>query len=211
MSLSGLIRILITPRIAGLVLALAGLLVFSGCWVASINPLYEGGSFDNQGKDPDLFFDRNLTGSWSAIDDKCTILLMITAKDRVYDLQTKEQGDGCSDENLHRQARLVKLDAHYFLDVSPMDDDVCDMCLAKHDIFLARFDRATLSLAPIDSDWLTQSLAAKTVSLATLAGDTDTITASSKELKAFCRKYAEDETVFESIVVFRRPISTSAN
>ena len=98
----------------------------------------------------------------------------------------------------------MKLDAYYFLDVSPIADDVCDMCLAKHDIFLVKFDRTTLSLTPIDSDWLKKSVEAKTVTLATLAGDTDTITASSTELKAFCRKFAENTEVFKSALMFKR-------
>ena len=80
------------------------------------------------------------------------------------------------------------------------------MCVAKHSVLLTRFDKATLSLSPVDSDWLKRSLTAKTVSLATLAGDTDTITASSKDLKAFCRKFAENTEVFkpESTSTFKR-------
>jgi hypothetical protein len=98
----------------------------------------------------------------------------------------------------------VKLDNYYFLDVSPMDDDVCDMCLAKHSILLAKSDKATLSLAAIDSDWLKQSLAAKRVILATVAGDTDTLTASSADLKAFCRKFAGDKAAFRPADTFQR-------
>ena len=69
------------------------------------------------------------------------------------------------------------LDSYYFLDLSPVNKDVCDMCLAKHEIFLAKFDKDSLSLTPIDSDWLKKSISQKTVSLATVADDTDTITA----------------------------------
>ena len=100
----------------------------------------------------------------------------------------------------------MKLDTYYFLDISPMSDDVCDMCLAKHNIFLAKFDKVTLSLTPIDSDWLKKSLAAKTVAVATLGDDSDTITASSKDLKAFCRTFAENKGVFkpESTITFKR-------
>jgi hypothetical protein len=91
----------------------------------------------------------------------------------------------------------VKLDSYYFLDLSPVNKDVCDMCLAKHEIFLAKFDKGSLSLTPIDSDWLKKSIAQKTVSLATVADDTDTITASAKDLKAFCRKFAEHKATFK--------------
>jgi len=168
MSLSGIFSHAIS-RTRSIALVLAALLVLPGCWVTSINGLYEQESLDNPyNKDPDVVFDPSLIGSWSLTEDKCTMLLTIAAKDEVYDLQSTEQGEGCSSDKSHRQARLVKLDSYYFLDVSPMEDDVCDMCLAKHNIFLAKFDKATLSLAPIDSDWLKKSLAAKTATLATL-------------------------------------------
>jgi hypothetical protein len=93
----------------------------------------------------------------------------------------------------------VKLDSHYFLDLSPVDGDVCTMCLARHEIFLAKFNKDSLSLTPIDSDWLKKSIALKTVMLATVSGDTDTITASPKDLKAFCRQFAEDKTAFKPV------------
>jgi hypothetical protein len=202
MSLSALNCSRLALRIAGIVLALAGLLVLPGCWVTSINGLSE------EDKDPDLVFDQSLIGSWARVGDDCTAPETITSKNGIYDLQTTGKGEGCtdSDKPSHYQARLVKLDTHYFLDVSPIDGDVCDLCLAKHNIFLARFDKATFSLTPIDSDWLKKSLAAKTVTLATLAGDTDTITASSKDLKDFCRKFAENTEVFEpeSTSTFKR-------
>ncbi len=210
MSLSRFVRSPCAPRLPRVVLALLGLLLLSGCWVASINPLYEEGSFGSLHKDPALIFDQSLVGSWGVTNDKCTTLLTITAKDEAYDLQSIDQGEGCSEEKSHQQARLVKLDGHYFLDVSPMDDDVCNMCSAKHSILLAKFEKDTLSLTPIDSDWLKKSITAKKVKLATVAGDTDTITASSKDLKSFCRKYADDKAVFkpDSADTFKRnPVS----
>jgi hypothetical protein len=100
----------------------------------------------------------------------------------------------------------VKLGTHYFLDVEPMPAEVCDMCAGKHDILLAKFDNRTLSLTPIDSDWLKKSLAATTVTLATVAGDTNTITASFRDLKAFFRKFAKNKEAFrpESAAIFKR-------
>jgi len=206
MSFSGIIRSRLTHKISGIILALAALIVLPGCWVSSINPLYDEGTILDSHKDSDEVFDRSLVGAWTTTRENCTTLLTITFTDQVYDLQSKEQGEQCSDDTLHRQGHLVKLDACYFLDVSPMDADVCDMCVAKHDIFLAKFDKATLTLTPIDSDWLKQALEAKIVTLATLTNDTDTITASSQDLKAFCREFAENTEVFkpESAEAFDR-------
>ena len=205
MSLAGVVDSRTILRGSGIALVLLALLVLPGCWVTSINGLYEQESPVNLHKDPDLVFDPSLIRVWH-LPAVVGTLLTIAAKDEVYDLQSAEQGEGCSAEKSHRQARLVKLGNYYFLDVSPMEDDVCDMCVAKRSVLLTRFDKATLSLSPVDSDWLKRSLTAKTVSLATLAGDTDTITASSKDLKAFCRKFAENTEVFkpESTSTFKR-------
>jgi len=204
MSLSGLIRSRLTLRITGIVLALAGMLALSGCWVESINPLYEEGVF--RSKDPDVVFDQRLTGTWSVTDDKCTTVLTISAKGDVYDLQSKQQGKGCASrgEKSRQQARLVKLDAHYFLDISPLEKDVCEMCLAKHTIYQVKIDRDSFSLIPIDSDWLKNAVEKKIVTLATLPDKTDTLTASSADLKAFCRKYADDPEAFKPVLVFKR-------
>lgn len=194
---SRLVRSCFSAKMVGIAFLLVGLVALSGCWVTSINPLYDEGSLENAHNDPDEAFDQSLIGSWTEINGKCTTLLTITAENQVYDLQSTEKGEGCSKEKTHVQAVLVRLGSHYFLDLSPVADDVCAMCLARNEVFLASFDKSTFSMTPIDSDWLKKSLEAKRVTLATLAGDTDTITASSKDLKAFCREFANDEEAFK--------------
>jgi hypothetical protein len=205
-SFSGIIRYRLSRRITGIVLALAGLIVLPGCWVTSINSLYEDGFL--QSKDPDVVSDQRLTGTWTVIDDKCTTVLTISAMGDAYDLQSKQQGRGCVNrgEKFREQARLVKLGAHYFLDSSPLDKDVCQECLAKHTIYEVKIDENLLSLIPIDSDWLKNAVESKTVTLATVPNDTDKVTALSADLKAFCRKYADDPEAFKSIpgLVFKR-------
>jgi len=204
MSLSGGFFARTFLRLSSIALTFVALLVLPSCWVSSMN------SLDEAKPDPDVVIDQTLTGSWTTDDDKCPTLLTIAAKEQIYDLQLAEQGEGCSQDKSRRQARLVKLDAHYFLDVSPMDDAVCDMCAARHDILLVKFDKATLTFTPIDSDWLKKSIEAKTVTLSTVAGDTDTITASSKDLKAFCRQFADDKAAFKPDSMFgfhRKPAS----
>ena len=156
MYFSGLVRFRAVLKGAAVLLAFAGLLVLPGCWVESINPLYEEGTWDNPVEDHDVVYDPALIGSWIEVGDNCDATLTITAKDGVYDLQSIDESEGCaaSDKTSHSQARLVKLDNYYFLDLSPMAEEVCARCLAKHDIYLAKFDKSTLSITPIDSDWL---------------------------------------------------------
>lgn len=193
---------LTTRRIAQVLLVLALSLGFSGCWVTSISPLYEESTIENNlHKDPDIVFEPSLLGSWTVIGDKCTAPLVITsANNDVYELERKPEGEGCteSDKASPVQGHLVKLDTHFFLDISPGLDDVCAMCLAKHDIFLVKLDKNTFTLTPIDSDWLKKAITTKKVKLATLSGDTDTLTASSKDLKAFCRRYAANKEAFRA-------------
>ncbi|MFY9680221.1 MAG: hypothetical protein WA424_02095 [Candidatus Sulfotelmatobacter sp.] len=187
----------------GICLVIVGLLVLPGCEVMSIHPLYE----DVSPKDPDIVLDKDLAGSWSLTDGKCTTTLTVTAKEEIYDFRSVKEGEGCSDagEEARMQARLVKLDSYYFLDVSPRAEDVCDTCLALHWISLARFDKDTLSLTPIDSDGLNELLRAGTVHLKILPEDPKlliperptTLTALSKDLKNFCRKFAGNKKIFK--------------
>lgn len=199
-------------RIAGMLLALAGLLALSACSVVSINPLYE----DVTPKDPDIVFENNLTGAWNATDGKCVTILTITFKEDIYDLQSAKQGKGCTDldEKVRQHGRLVKLGNYYFLDISPRPEDVCVMCLAVHQLFLTSLTKDTLALTPIDSDGLKAALAAKTAALSTLPEDPRmliperpmTLTALSKDLKDFCRRFAGDKSIFkpESTDVLKR-------
>jgi hypothetical protein len=211
MSLSAPIPSRLTLRIAGIVIVFAGLQLPLGCGVVSVNPLYE----DVSPKDPDIVFEKALLGSWTFMDDKCQTTVTITSKDDVYDLRSV-QGKGCADpkEKTRGQARLVKLDKYYFLDVSPLPGDVCGTCLALHTILLVAFPKDMLLLTPIDDDGLRAAFAAKTATLSTLPEDPNelihgrpmTLTGLSKELKDFCRKSGSDKTIFnpESVGVFKR-------
>ncbi len=186
-------------------LAASFLVMLSGCWVSSINGLDEEEFFR---PDPDITFDESLTGTWQQTEENCTKILIVSGSNRTYDLELMAQGEKCSKagDKAHYLARLVKLDNHFFLDVYPMPADVCEMCLPLHWIFLATFDKSTLTMTPIDSEWLKQASAQKTLTLIALPDTTDTITSSAKELKEFCRKYADNKEVFNptSNLTFKR-------
>jgi hypothetical protein len=185
-------------RLAGIAVMLAALLVLTACWVESINGLAEAGRSE---KDPDVVVDQRLTGSWNmsaADDDKCSkTLVTIAFKDEIYEVKWSAL-QGCNDKDQSSQARLVRLDTYYFFDVFAAQHDVCDTCLAKHQIFQLKFDGDGFSLTPIDSDWLKASVAAKTIKLATMPDNPELITAPTAELKAFCRRFAADKTAFRS-------------
>ena len=199
MSLSIAARLFRIWQSGCLVLSLVALLISSGCWVDSVNGLEEK---DFLHEDQDLTFDPTLVGAWQVTSDNCKLILTISGDAKTYELETAGQGEGCNDsgkEIEYHQGRLLKLDNHYFLDMSPRPDAICEMCLPLHWIFLVRFDKDALSLTPIDDEWLKHALEQGTVTLATMPGNTDRLTASSKDLKGFCRKYADNKEVFKPV------------
>ncbi len=190
-------------KICGGLLGLATALVLAGCSVASINSLYE----DVTPKDPDIVFEKGIIGAWTASDAKCVTTVTITSNEDIYDLQSVDEGQGCPEpaQKIRQQARLVRLGTYYFLDISSRPDDVCEACLALHQIFLTSFTKDTITLIPIDADGLRAAISAKKVTLSTVPEDPKmiiperplTLTALSKDLKAFCHGFAEDKTVFK--------------
>jgi len=184
-------------RMIGMVCVLASFLALPACWVKSVNGLREGGLFQ---PDKDQTFDAALLGTWKATVDECSITLGITADRKEYHWKTTSVGKECDNDKgdkAYYDAELFKLDDHEFLDLTARSEDVCKMCVAIHWILLVQIEKGSLSLTPIDSDWLKKAEERRAIELATLPGDTDTITASPQELKAFCRKYADDKAVFK--------------
>jgi len=207
MRLSALIRPRPILRIASVVLAAAGLLALPGCWVYSTEPLYE----EHLPKpDPDLIFDQTLVGSWGQVQNDCPWILTILGNQQAFEL-TMAPGPECKTEDkaTRYEGHLVNLDKHRFLDIAAQSDDVCDLCLPLHTFLLVSQENDNLVLVPIDLDWMTQALTAKKVVLdhlqrkessheVLIAHDAVVLTASSKELKEFARKYADDKAVFKS-------------
>lgn len=188
-------------RIIAILLALLGLLVLPGCWVQSINGLSEA---ELLGTDKDQVYDPGLLGAWTSTNsDGCVTTLDVTAESKDYHWKVINVGKGCNNENDeaetdYYEGQLFQLGDHKFLDLTARASDICNACVAVHWIFKVETETDSLNLIPIDSDWLKKAEKEKTVTLATSYGDRDTLTASPKELKEFCRKYADDENVFKS-------------
>lgn len=177
----------------------------------SINSLYE----DVTPKDADVVFENSLVGTWLEKDGKCVTTITVASNDDTYEMQSV-QGEGCSHprQKIRQQARLVKLGESYFLDMFPKPDDACDTCLALHQIFLMSFTKETLTLTPIDAERLRALISANEVKLSIVPEDPKalfpdrplTLTASSKDLNNFCRRFAADKRIFkpESAEVLNR-------
>jgi len=188
MSLSELVRCGVVPRVVAIGFVFACLLLMSGCPDKSLNGLDEGSN------DPDMVFDARLLGVWPEVGKKCTSTETITAHEKVYSLQYMDCG---SNKKTLYEARLFKLDQHYFLDVTAASEEVCDLCVGIHLIYLVQFEKDSVALAPLDYDWFKAAVQEKSVSLTTLPDDPGTITSPPKDLKAFCRKYADNKEAFK--------------
>ena len=184
-------------RTAEMVVVVAGLLVSPGCWVQSINGLNEA---ELLARDRDRVYEPNLLGTWTATSEDCVTTLMVTAQNMEYHWKITASGEGCSGnkgEVDYYEGELYKLGDHRFLDLTARSEDVCQACLAIHWILKFEGTNGSFRLSPIDSEWLEKAEKEKTVTLGTVHGNPYILTASPKELKAFCRKYANDESVFK--------------
>jgi len=198
MSISGLVRSGVVLRIVAIGFVFACLVLMSGCEEKSLYGLDEG-----LGTDPDIVFDARLVGTWPDVGEKCTSTGTITAHEKVYSLQFV---DCATNKKTSYEAHLFKLDQHYFLDMTAPSEDVCELCLNIHLISLVQFEKDAFQLAPLDSDWFSKAMHEKRVKLTTLPDDPSTITAQPKELKAFCRKHADNKEAFkpDPAQVFKR-------
>ncbi len=123
----------------------------------------------------------------------------ITADNGEYLARETSEGEKCTEEDKKGndyRGKLYKLDRHLFLDVTARSQDVCRVCVPVHWIFRITIEKDLLALAPINSDWLRAGFESKTPRLATLGNESDVVTATARELKDFCRKYADDKEAF---------------
>ena len=207
-------------RVIGILLALAALATLPGCWVYSIEPLYDESISP---LDPDLTSDQNLVGSWVQVGEDCPSTLTIIADDLRKTTTTSDKhtttateprygliltpetsGTSCkSDDKPSRyEGHLVKLGDRRFLDVFPQSDEVCDLCLPMHSFMLLALANDHLDLIPLDRDWLMQAISAKQVHLPYIPvghgiEDPLALTAPSRELKDLLRKHADDKVAFK--------------
>jgi hypothetical protein len=182
------------------ILILGSLLSLTGCWVYSVQPLYEE---NGAHPDPDLTFDQNLVGSWVQINTQCSWTLTVSG-DRQSHVLNMAPGPECKSEDkpTRYEGHLLKLGSSEVIDVTPQSTDVCDLCLPLHSFLLVMLQNDSLTFVPMDHDWLVQQVKDGKVSLPELArhGSSDAVvlTSSSKQLKEFVSKYVSDKSAFNS-------------
>ena len=191
----------------GLVFAIMLLAFFAGC-IPSLHPLYTA---------DDLVFEPGLVGRWSPVEDsESGEVWTFTKSDQtgyrlVVDPKEKESEDDTPAGRAEFDAHLLKLGDHMFLDLYPeqprFENDFYMMHLVPaHSFFKLSIEGDILKLVMIDYEWLDKMLKKRKIKLKheRLEDGAIVLTASTKELQKFFRKYAGNKDAFQNPGLMRR-------
>jgi hypothetical protein len=193
----------------GLVFTIMFLAFFTGC-VPSLHPLYT---------QDDLVFEPGLVGKWSPMEEgeEGEVWRFVKAGESGYRLiiePKEEKKDSQEDRPAQRaefDARLLKLGDHMFLDLYPeqpkFENDFYMMHLVPaHSFFKISIEGDILKLVMLDYDWLEKMLEKRKIKLKheRLEDGPIVLTASTKELQKFFKKYADNRDAFQNPGLMRR-------
>ncbi len=172
-----------------------GVLLLAGCFVPSVNPLYEDG---------DTYYDDTLEGTWIADDGNSSMVLARNSSGTCYVLTYTEAGDRSKFD-----ACLTHIGPASFLDIKP-GDEPCAQAAAGHLVPVHSFWRFetsmdTITLQTLDATWVEARASRKRLGLSSVkAGDIRALTASTKALRKFLQRYAESDEPFGPKTAFHR-------
>ena len=171
-----------------------GLLVLTGC-VVSLHPVYTQG---------DIVFEPALVGRWAEGPD---VFQFEKAGDRTYQLTYTDESGASGRFTAH----LLKLDGDLYLDLFPEDPELKENdfykmhIVAAHTFMRVKQISPRLQMAFMDYDWLDQLLKKTPEALKhEKQEDRVIITASTKELQAFLRKYSKAEGLWDDFSDMKR-------
>ncbi len=182
-------------RPACVALCLIAFALLTGCWVPSVNALYGQG---------DTFYDDSLLGVWKA-DDGSSSMTFARNNDGTCYLITYEENDkpgtfeGC----------LTHIGNVTFLDITPADTPQAE-AIKAHQLPLHSFWRLetgldTFTVQSLDDRWFKDKAAKKRLGLASVkSGDDLVLTASTKALRNFFKRYGETDEVFSAKGTYHR-------
>jgi hypothetical protein len=178
-------------RIATIVV---GLLLLTGC-VVSLHPVYTQG---------DIVFEPALVGRWAEGPD---VFQFEKAGDKTYRLTYTDESGASGTFTAH----LLKLDGDLYLDLFPEDPELKENDFYKmHIVAVHTFMRVKqispqLQMAFMDYDWLDKLLEKTPEALKHEREENRVIvTASTKELQAFLRKYSKAEGFWGGFLDMKR-------
>jgi hypothetical protein len=179
-----------------LVLVACALLVITGCYVQSIQPLYT---------DEIVAFDPELVGTWVADEDEEYVFTVSDTTRGAYTLIGDEAGSTARFE-----AVLIELGGATFLDIypeAPQSENTfyMDHLLRVHNILRVEVDADTLWAADFDAEWLQTAAEKKKIKIAHIPFDgAILLTAPTRELQAFVSKHAKTPEAFSEPARFIR-------
>lgn len=179
---------------------LAIVLLFSGCGIFSLHPLYH---------DENLLVKSELIGTWQNSDDANTFISIDTLGDKMYEFVLVDKED-----TVNFEMGLLQLGDQFFIDLFPSEDDCgwpgggdCDQLelmfrnyIPVHTFMKFEYKDNNLFLTEFDNERLIDLFDQKRIRLShEMAGkDNDyvVITASTNDLQKFISRYANDKEAF---------------
>ncbi len=183
-------------RWARVAVSLLALVSLSGCWIPSVNPLYEEG---------DAIFDPGLVGAWQADDAKATMAFSHDPDSKCYELIYREENEGRTEF----RACVVQLGTLRFLDIKPTEvnqpDALSAHMLALHSFWKLQLDGDRLELQPLNAEWFKEMDDKKHLQLEHFDSGGDLVlTATTASLRSFFLQNGALEGVFGEKSEFRR-------
>jgi hypothetical protein len=174
---------------------LLALLFLTACFVPSVNPLYEDG---------DTYYDDSLEGTWKAYDGTSSMTLARNSAGNCYLVTYEEKAersrfDGC----------LTRVGNAAFLDLTageaPCAEAAASHLVPVHSFWRFESSMDTSSLQPLDANWVESRASRKQLGLANVKlRDQFVLTASTKALRKFFKRYAESDEPFAGKSIFHR-------
>lgn len=194
-------------RFKWILLTVAGIQVLSSCTIFSLHPLYEAG---------DLIEEPELIGQWQETSDGKEYISFEKFKDKKYLFKYLEKKpDKNSDtevDSVSFEAGLLKVGTHYFLDLYPWYEDGRDESwylfrnfIPTHAFLKIEWEGQHMILYLFDYDQMTKLFEQNRIRIKhEMVGDFIVITASTRDLQRFIRKYADDPEAFDDPDYFKK-------
>ena len=183
-------------RCAKLALAVAACALLCGCWVYSVYPLTDN--------DDQLVMDKSLLGTWWQPEAGCTLTLSRFFEEKVYRVvyaaPPARAGGGClidSGRSASFEGRLVKINGYQFLDLYPADREKQHHVLELHSIYKVSRLGDTLSLVPLDYEWMKAQWKENKLAAPAKEGENSLVlTMNTEDLRTFVSDHASNDEAF---------------
>lgn len=179
---------------ASLGVCLLAILFLSGCWVQSLNPMFE--------KESDIIFDPRLEGHWVASDGGASVTFSRDGGGKCYNVVYWEQGGGKfgpeHEETTNLYTCLGRLGKNTFLDVDAGDPKLTEALTAHlvdaHSFWRVELGPDTFSIRSLNSEWFKKQIESRKLGLAYVPEGNHLIvlTSSTPELRAFFQRHGDE-------------------